>query len=90
MTRATPRQLVDSGEAHIPEDRQKHGLVLSYPVADNLVLRTYERPPFARGSRIVREAIVRFAQRLAQRIRHSRALGAGRRPARSRAAISRR
>jgi simple sugar transport system ATP-binding protein len=66
VTRSSPRQLVDSGEAHIPEDRQKHGLVLSYPVADNLVLRTYERPPFARGVQIVREAIVRFAQRLAQ------------------------
>jgi simple sugar transport system ATP-binding protein len=66
VTRSSPRQLVDSGEAHIPEDRQKHGLVLSYPVADNLVLRTYERPPFARGVRIVRDAIVRFAQRLAQ------------------------
>jgi simple sugar transport system ATP-binding protein len=66
VTRSTPRQLVDSGEAHIPEDRQKHGLVLSYPVADNLVLRTYERAPFARGMQIVRDAIVRFAQRLAQ------------------------
>jgi simple sugar transport system ATP-binding protein len=66
VTRSSPRQLVDSGEAHIPEDRQKHGLVLSYPVADNLVLRTYERPPFARGVQIVREAILRFAQRLAQ------------------------
>ena len=31
VTRYTPRQLVDSGEAHIPEDRQKHGLVLSFP-----------------------------------------------------------
>jgi ABC-type uncharacterized transport system ATPase subunit len=66
VTRASPRQLVDAGEAHIPEDRQKHGLVLSYAVADNLVLRTYERAPFARGLQIVREAIFRFAQRLAQ------------------------
>jgi simple sugar transport system ATP-binding protein len=66
VTHLSPRQLVDSGEAHIPEDRQKHGLVLSYPVADNLVLRTYERPPFAHGIRVVRDAIFRFAQRLAQ------------------------
>jgi simple sugar transport system ATP-binding protein len=64
VTHSTPRQLVDSGEAHIPEDRQKHGLVLSYPVADNLVLRTYERPPFARGWQIARDAIIQFAQRL--------------------------
>jgi simple sugar transport system ATP-binding protein len=66
VTRASPRQLVDAGESHIPEDRQKHGLVLSYTVADNLVLRTYERAPFARGWQIVRNAIFRFAQRLAQ------------------------
>jgi simple sugar transport system ATP-binding protein len=66
VTRATPRQLVDWGEAHIPEDRQKHGLVLTYPVADNLVLRTYERPPFARGFQVVKDAILQFAQRLAQ------------------------
>jgi simple sugar transport system ATP-binding protein len=64
VTHSSSRRLVDAGEAHIPEDRQKHGLVLSYPVADNLVLRTYERPPFARGVQVVREAIVRFAQRL--------------------------
>ena len=66
VTHASTRELVDSGAAHIPEDRQKHGLVLSYPVADNLVLRSYERPPFARGIQIVREAIMRFAQRVAQ------------------------
>ncbi|MBV8717972.1 MAG: ABC transporter ATP-binding protein [Chloroflexi bacterium] len=66
VTRSSPRQLVDGGECHIPEDRQKHGLVLTYPVSDNLVLRTYERPPFARGMQIVRDAILRFAQRLAQ------------------------
>jgi simple sugar transport system ATP-binding protein len=64
VTHSKPRDLVDSGESHIPEDRQKHGLVLSYPVADNLVLRTYARPPFARGWQVVREAILKFAQRL--------------------------
>ena len=40
--------------------------MLSFPVADNLVLRTYERPPFARGFQIVQEAIFRFATRLAK------------------------
>jgi general nucleoside transport system ATP-binding protein len=64
VTRASARRLVELGEAHIPEDRQKHGLVLSFPVADNLVLRSYERPPFARRFQIVREAIWRFATRI--------------------------
>lgn len=48
-THATPRQLVTAGMAHIPEDRHKHGLVLSFPVRDNLVLCTYYRSPFAEG-----------------------------------------
>jgi simple sugar transport system ATP-binding protein len=48
-THASPRQVTELGTAHIPEDRQRDGLVLSYPVCDNLVLCTYYRSPFARG-----------------------------------------
>ncbi|MFW5941931.1 MAG: ABC transporter ATP-binding protein [Chloroflexota bacterium] len=44
-----PRFLIESGLAHIPEDRQKHGLVLAYSVADNMVLCSYYRRPFSRG-----------------------------------------
>ncbi len=46
-TGKTPRHLVQHGLAHIPEDRQKHGLVLSYPLNDNLILCTYCEPPFS-------------------------------------------
>ena len=49
VTSASPREIIERGVAHIPEDRQKHGLVLSFPLVDNLVLSTYYRPPFARG-----------------------------------------
>jgi ABC-type uncharacterized transport system ATPase subunit len=41
VTGKSPRPLIELGMAHIPEDRQKHGLVLAYPVADNLILCTY-------------------------------------------------
>ena len=41
----------------MPEDRQKYGLVLSYPIADNLVLATYFEPPFAHGININEAAI---------------------------------
>jgi len=49
VTDANARMMVETGTAHIPEDRQKHGLVLTYPVRDNLVLRTYYAEPFAHG-----------------------------------------
>lgn len=47
ITHATPRHITEAGVGHVPEDRQKVGLVLSFPVADNLVLSTYYLPPFA-------------------------------------------
>lgn len=46
---ATPRQVLESGVAHIPEDRQKHGLILSFPIHDNMMLCTYYQEPFAKG-----------------------------------------
>jgi len=35
--------------AHVPEDRQKNGVVLNFPVKDNMVLQTYYLGPFAFG-----------------------------------------
>jgi simple sugar transport system ATP-binding protein len=46
MTGKSPRPITETGMAHIPEDRQRHGLVLSMPVADNLVMNTYYQRPF--------------------------------------------
>jgi simple sugar transport system ATP-binding protein len=52
LTGATPRQALRAGVAHIPEDRQVDGLVLSMSVADNLVLDVYDQGPYAhRGTR---------------------------------------
>jgi simple sugar transport system ATP-binding protein len=48
-THASPRKVQQTQTSHVPEDRQKHGLVLSYPVRDNLVLNTYYQAPFSNG-----------------------------------------
>jgi ABC-type uncharacterized transport system ATPase subunit len=48
-TNASPRRITEAGTAHVPEDRQKDGLILSFPVAENLILNTYYEPPFAKG-----------------------------------------
>ena len=37
------------GMAYVPEDRQEDGLVGDFSVADNIVLDTYDQPPFASG-----------------------------------------
>jgi general nucleoside transport system ATP-binding protein len=64
VTNARPRQLSQAGLSHVPEDRHKHGLVLAHPLAENLVLSSYSESPFARGLRIVFDAIRRYAARL--------------------------
>ena len=49
ITHASPRQVTELGSAHVPEDRQRDGLVLAFPIADNLILNTYYQPPFTKG-----------------------------------------
>jgi simple sugar transport system ATP-binding protein len=48
LTRATARQALDAGMGHIPEDRQRRGLVLEFNLAENLALHDYGREPFSR------------------------------------------
>src|SRR5205085_10568919 len=64
VSHAVPRTILEAGVAHIPEDRHRHGLVLTYPIADNMVLSTYYRPPFAHGIVTGREAVDENAQQL--------------------------
>ena len=49
VTGATPRERLRAGVGYIPEDRQQDGLVSSFAVAENIVLDTYDRPPYASG-----------------------------------------
>ncbi len=56
--KSTPRQIIEQGVAHVPEDRQKHGLVLSFPLLDNMVLCTYYQPPFAKGVNMQEKIII--------------------------------
>ena len=65
-THASPRAIIESGVAHIPEDREKHGLVRTFPVSDNLMLCTYYRPPFARGGVLQEAAAAQNAEQLIQ------------------------
>jgi simple sugar transport system ATP-binding protein len=55
LTRASVRERTDAGLAHIPEDRHRRGLVLDFPVADNLILGLQHR--FSRGGGLDRAGI---------------------------------
>ena len=49
LTRATVDHRRDRGMSFVPADRQRFGLVLTYPIDDNLALTRYGDPPFAGG-----------------------------------------
>ena len=50
--------------SHIPEDRHKHGLVLDYTLADNMVLQRYWQPEFQNHGFIKKVAVQEYAERL--------------------------
>jgi general nucleoside transport system ATP-binding protein len=42
------REMLDAGVGHIPEDRQRRGLVLDFTIAENIALHDYAKPPDSR------------------------------------------
>ena len=64
VTNHSSRELSERGVAYIPGDRQRYGLVLTYPVEDNLVLTDYYHAPFARYGIINEKAITERANAL--------------------------
>ncbi len=66
VTNAPPRTVTQLGVAHIPEDRQRDGLVLPFPIYDNYILCNYYQRPFARGPSLQFEQVYDFAERVTE------------------------
>lgn len=64
ITNFKPRKVTESGVGHIPQDRHKYGLVLDFPVAENIVLQTYYQKPFSKNKVLNFKDIYRKAQEL--------------------------
>jgi simple sugar transport system ATP-binding protein len=62
LTNASARDCLDAGLGHIPEDRQRRGLVLEFTIAENIALHDYAKPPAAKWGWL-------FPNRLVERAR---------------------
>ena len=62
LINASPRKLFNKGVTSIPADRQKHGLVLDFTVAENLILQNYREPQFSKNGFLKQDAIRAFAE----------------------------
>ncbi|MBB5354821.1 simple sugar transport system ATP-binding protein [Anoxybacillus mongoliensis] len=60
----TPRQITETGVGHIPQDRHKHGLVLDFPIGENMVLQTYYKEPYSKRGILNFKAIYDKARQL--------------------------
>jgi len=67
IARLSVRRRRERGIGYIPGDRQRFGLVLGFPVDDNLVLATYYRPPYASGPVRNERAVVESAREAIER-----------------------
>ena len=66
ITGCTVQQRIDSGISHIPEDRQRRGLVLDFTVEDNMILGSCQREPFSKHGILQRDKIHEYSERIIQ------------------------
>jgi general nucleoside transport system ATP-binding protein len=57
-----PRDATAAGLSYVPEDRMHTGVAPSLSIAENLVLRSYRRPPMSRPPFLRRRQIVQHAE----------------------------
>lgn len=64
ITGAKPREVIEAGTGHIPQDRQKRGLILQSSLAENLILGYHYQPPFAKNGRMDQSKIIEHGKEL--------------------------
>jgi simple sugar transport system ATP-binding protein len=64
VTRASAHGHLDAGIGHIPEDRQRRGLVLEYSIAENIALHDYRSPPASRFGWLFPRRLIERARKL--------------------------
>ena len=66
VTDGSCRECLDAGLGHIPEDRQRRGLVLDFSLAENVALHNYDSPPASRFGWLFPNRLVARAGKLLQ------------------------
>jgi simple sugar transport system ATP-binding protein len=63
LTNRSPREIASAGVAHIPEDRNRDGMVKGMTVAENLILNSYHLEPFSKNGVLNRKEIAAAAEK---------------------------
>jgi ABC-type uncharacterized transport system ATPase subunit len=66
ITNSSPIKMLESGIGHIPEDREKRGLVKEFSIKDNLILGYHRKKQFSSRGILNRRNIESFAQKISK------------------------
>ncbi len=64
ITNLPPKDVIESGVGHIPEDRHKRGLVLDYSLAENSILGNHHAKRFRQGIGLSYQKIREYSKKL--------------------------
>jgi len=64
ITNKSTEEILNAGVAHIPEDRNREGLVLDFSIAENAILVNHDRAPIQQSGFINAREVGRFVDRL--------------------------
>lgn len=65
ITHLSPGKIINKyNVGHIPEDRQKRGLIFEFDIAENLILKTYFKPAFSKWFTLIKHRIYHNAKTL--------------------------
>ena len=67
VTKLSPHKIHELGVAHVPEDREKDGLVAGYSIADNSVLNRFDEKEFSKAGVRQTGAIRALATKLVEK-----------------------
>jgi simple sugar transport system ATP-binding protein len=63
ITHSPARETIEAGVSHVPEDRQRRGLVLEFDLAENLVLGDHRKSPYATAGLMHPAAVAEMARK---------------------------
>jgi ABC-type uncharacterized transport system ATPase subunit len=64
LVHATAKQILDAGLGHIPQDRQRRGLILQFSLAENIALHDYDKEPNSKLFWLRSQVLISRARRL--------------------------
>jgi simple sugar transport system ATP-binding protein len=62
LSELNPRSMRMSSVAHVPEDRQRSGLVMAFPACENTILGYHDSPAYGAGALLDRSALIADAE----------------------------